>query len=181
MNDSIKKEIYSWLKSLFFAMIIVVICRTFFFSPSVVLGASMSPTFEAGNKIIVSKTSKINHFDMIVFHAPDADENYIKRVIGLPGDRISVKDEVLYINGKAYKEPYLKENKESAPFNKITGDFTLEEKTGKDKVPKGYLFVMGDNRLHSHDSREFGFIRADSVIGEAVFRFYPLKEIEIIK
>ncbi|WP_445487263.1 signal peptidase I [Niallia sp. 03133] len=181
MKRSTKNELYAWIKSFFFAVIIIAVCRHFFFSPSIVLGKSMSPTFESGNKIIVSKTSKINHFDMIVFHAPDEDENYIKRVIGLPGDSIIVKNDILSINGKTYTEPYLKKNKQLAPFNKITGDFTLKDLTGKTKVPKGYLFVMGDNRLYSKDSRSFGFIRKDSVIGEAIFRFFPLNEMEFLQ
>ena len=71
----------------------------------------MYPTFEDSNRVILNKISDVDRFDMIVFHAPDADENYIKRVIGLPGDTVEMKNDVLYINGKAYKEPYLKDSK----------------------------------------------------------------------
>ena len=119
---------------------------------------------------------------MIVFHAPDVDgKDYIKRVIGLPGDSIDMKDDVLYINGKAVEEPYLNANKEDNPINKLTEDFSLQEKTGESQVPKNMLFVMGDNRLISKDSRIFGFISYDSIVGEVKFRFYPLQEIGIPK
>lgn len=182
MKESTKKEIYSWVKSIAFAFIIAFICRQFLFTPTTVLGASMSPTFQDHDRVLVSKTSEIQRFDVIVFDAPDIDgEHYIKRVIGLPGDSIEMKDDVLFINGKALEEPYLIENKEDNPFNKLTEDFSLQEKTGESIVPKDMLFVMGDNRLKSKDSRIFGLVSYDAVIGEVKFRFLPLKEIGIPK
>ncbi|MEI3614737.1 signal peptidase I [Pseudogracilibacillus sp. SO30301A] len=80
-------------------LIIAVVIRSFLFSPSLVLGQSMEPTFENHDRVIVSKISNIQRFDIIVFDAPDVNEYYIKRVIGLPGDTVGVKDDVLYING----------------------------------------------------------------------------------
>jgi len=179
LQASTKKEVYSWIKSIAFALVIVFICREFIFTPVVVKGESMEPTFENNNRLIVSKTSAIERFDMIVFKAPDKDEQYIKRVIGLPGDSVEMRDDVLYINGKSYEEPYVKRNNNQ--LNKVTGDFTLKELTGNKKVPDGYLFVLGDNRLRSKDSRELGFISTDSVIGGVKFQFYPLQEIGIPK
>ncbi|MEC0300444.1 signal peptidase I [Peribacillus frigoritolerans] len=182
MKESTKKEIYSWVKSIVFAFIIVFICRQLLFTPTTVLGASMLPTFQDQDRVVVSKTTEIQRSDVIVFDAPDVDgKDYIKRVIGLPGDSIDMKDDVLYINGKAVEEPYLNANKEDNPFNKLTEDFSLQEKTGESKVPKNMLFVMGDNRLNSKDSRIFGFISYDSIVGEVKFRFYPLQEIGIPK
>jgi signal peptidase I len=181
VQESTKKEIYSWIKSLAFALIIAFLCRSFLFSPTIVHGESMEPTFQDQDRLIISKTSEIERFDMIVFDAPDADEQYVKRVIGLPGDSVEVKDDILYINGKAMEEPYLEKNKENTLLDKLTGDFTLEEMTGEVKVPKGSLFVMGDNRLYSKDSRFFGFISEESVTGEVKFRFYPLQEMGLPK
>lgn len=177
LQNEMKKEIYSWIKSIAFAFIIALIFRHFLFSPFTVLGESMKPTFQDQDRILVNKTANIQRFDMIVFDAPDSDEQYIKRVIGLPGDTIEVRDDVLYINGKEYNEPYL--NKEKTIFNHFTGDFSLEELTGLSKVPNGQLFVLGDNRVNSKDSRSFGFIPEESVIGEVQLRYYPLKEIGI--
>lgn len=181
MREETKNEIYSWIKSLAFAFILAFLCRSFLFSPTTVHGESMEPTFQDQDRLIISKTAKIERFDMIVFDAPDADEHYVKRVIGLPGDSVEVKDDILYINGKAMEEPYLKENKEKSVLSKLTGDFTLEEMTGKAKVPNGYYFVMGDNRLYSKDSRYFGFISEESVLGEVKFRYYPLEEMGLPK
>lgn len=176
MKASHKNELISWIKTLIFAFIVVFGCHQFLFSPITVKGESMEPTFGDNNKVVISKTSKIERFDVIVFKSPNLKDNYIKRVIGLPGDQIEVKDDVLYINGKAYDEPYLKQEKIDLPFGQLTGDFSLKQLTGVSEVPKGNYFVMGDNRLISYDSRFFGFVSQDSVLGEVKFRFSPLSE-----
>ncbi|MEJ9210442.1 signal peptidase I [Bacillus smithii] len=176
-----KSEWLSWIKSILFALIISFIIHTFLFSPYIVKGESMSPTLEEGNKLIVNKMKNIKRFDIVVFHAPDSDEVYVKRVIGLPGDTVEMKDDVLYINGAAYKEPYLnKLKKQYSYLNRFTGDFTLKEITGKEKVPDGKVFVLGDNRLRSNDSRRFGFIDEKDIIGSAVFRAWPLQKIGVM-
>ncbi|MBS4173844.1 signal peptidase I [Bacillus sp. FJAT-49736] len=183
MEKNKKKEIFSWIKSIVFAAIIVFVCRYFIFVPSIVVGQSMMPNLQDGNRIIVSKLSKIKRFDEIVFHAPDANEDYVKRVIGLPGDTVEMKNDILYINGKAYDEPYLNQYKKALPpMQKLTGDFSLQDSpTNSKTVPKGYFFVLGDNREISKDSRMFGFIRQSSVIGKVKIRFWPLNEIDIFK
>jgi len=181
LEKSSKKELYSWIWSLTLAIVIAFLCRTYIFTPTTVYGESMSPTFENKDRVLISKITDIEHFDMIVFAAPDSDEHYIKRVIGLPGDSVEMRDDVLYINGEKKEEPYLESSKEGILFGKLTGDFTLEELTGHKTVPEGSLFVMGDNRLISKDSRSFGFVPMDSVDGEVKLRIYPLGEIGIPK
>ncbi|MGV3464770.1 MAG: signal peptidase I [Heyndrickxia sp.] len=183
MKNNTKKEVFSWIKSILFAAIIVFVCRYFIFVPSIVVGQSMMPNLQDGNRIIVSKLSKIERFDEIVFHAPDADEDYVKRVIGLPGDKVEMKNDVLYINGTAYKEPYLKQYKSALPpMQKLTGDFSLQDPpTNAKVVPKGYLFVLGDNRKISKDSRIFGFVPEKSVVGKVKIRFWPLNEMNVFK
>ncbi|WP_066056601.1 signal peptidase I [Robertmurraya korlensis] len=173
MSEATKKEVYSWVKSIVFALIVAIICRNFLFSPAIVYGESMLPTFQEHDRLLLSKVSEIQRFDLVVFNAPDSDERYIKRVIGLPGDIVEVKDDTLYINGKQIEEPYLEDIKKDLLFDKLTGDFTLEELTGEAVVPEGTLFVMGDNRLHSKDSRFFGPIPISSLIGEVKLQIYP--------
>ncbi|MEX3715225.1 signal peptidase I [Cytobacillus horneckiae] len=175
MNPVIKEDLISWMKTLLLALLIAFICRQFIFSPMTVKGESMSPTFEENNWIFVSKTSTIDRFDMVVFHAPEENEKYVKRVIGVPGDEIEMKDDFFYVNGQAFEEPYVK-REYRLMVNTITADFTLNELTGKQTVPEGYYFVLGDNRQKSYDSREFGFIEEESLIGEVKFKIYPLNE-----
>ena len=179
MEKTVKKELFSWIQSILFAMAIVFIFHQFLFVPTKVLGESMLPTFEEEDRVIVSKVSSIDRFDMIVFNAPDEDDKYIKRVIGLPGDRVEMIDDILYINSEAYDEPYVTYIKGDPITNRITENFTLEEITGSERVPKGAFFVLGDHRLKSKDSRRFGFIYEDEVIGEVKFRFFPFADIGI--
>lgn len=171
MEDESKKEFWSWGKSLIVAVLVAFIVRQFLFTPVIVSGESMEPTYHDKNRVVISKISTLEHFDKIVFHAPNADEDFIKRIIGLPGDTITMENDVLSINGKEYKEPYLKSNKAALPEGqKLTQDFEV-------KVLEGQLFVMGDNRANSMDSRIFGSIEEDSVVGKVKFRFYPFDEI----
>ena len=130
----------------------------------------MQTTYENQDRVIVSKIGHIKHFDTIVFHSPIEKEDYIKRVIGLPDDTIEIQDDTLYINGQKYEEPYLKQNKSQLlPNQRLTENIKI-------KVPKDYIFVLGDNRQNSMDSRQIGCISKDAVIGKAIFRFHPFME-----
>jgi signal peptidase I len=95
-----KNETYEWIKALIGALAIAVIIRSFFFTPIVVDGASMNPTLQDQDRMIVTKIGEPKRFDIVVFHAPEG-KDYIKRVIGLPGDRIEYKNDVLYIMSAA--------------------------------------------------------------------------------
>jgi len=181
-KKNVKNEIYSWVKALVLALIIAFLVRAFLFSPTVVLGESMSPTLENNDKVIINKISDIQRFDIVMFNAPDSNEYYVKRVIGLPGDTVEVRDDVLYINGEAVDEPYLYEDREDKGlFGTFTADFTLQEMTGKIKVPEKSIFVLGDNRINSRDSRSFGFVPEESILGEVKFQIYPLDDIGVPK
>lgn len=171
-------EIFSWLKALLIALVIVLLFRHFLITPSVVKGESMMPNLQDGDRIILSKISEINRFDEIAFKAPDADDNYVKRVIGVPGDTVEMRNDQLIINGQEFEEPYLDEFKESLSDGyTLTEDFTLETLTGQEKVPEGKFFVLGDNRQRSKDSRMFGFIDEETVIGDVKFRIWPIQSI----
>ncbi len=157
-----------------FALILFLL-RQFVFTPVVVKGHSMDPTLADGERVIALKNTEIKRYDIVTFPAPDEPKkSYIKRVIGLPGDSIEYKDDALYINGKETKEPYLDEFKseltDGMPF---TFDFTLKEVTGKDKVPAGEYFVMGDNRRNSKDGRMIGFINEKDISGDVKFVLWP--------
>lgn len=177
-----KKEILSWIRAFAIAILVAFLFRNYLLSPTTVHGESMNPTFDDKDRVIISKISDIERFDIVVFDAPDSNLYYIKRVIGLPGDHLQMKDGELYINGIKTEEPYLKEQNDKDIFlNKMNFDFTLEEITGEFSVPKDSLFVMGDNRANSNDSRFFGFISRESIIGEVKFQIYPIHDVGFIK
>ncbi|SFL95476.1 signal peptidase I [Gracilibacillus orientalis] len=181
MENKVVKELLSWLKALLVAVIIVFLCRHFLITPSVVKGESMMPNLENGDRIILSKISEINRFDEIAFEAPDSKDNYVKRVIGFPGDKLEMRDDNLYIDGELYEEVYLDDSKSAlSEGQQLTNDFTLKELTGKENVPEGKLFVLGDNRRVSKDSREFGFIDEEAVIGDVKMRIWPIDSFGII-
>ena len=182
-----KKEILDWGISITFGVVFVYAIKMFIFSPIIVDGASMMPTYENGDRVIINKISNhvsgIDRFDVIVFESPIGDD-YIKRVIGLPGDHIAYENDILYINGEAIEEPYLDEYKEQLlDYEQLTYDFTLESLTDYQVIPEGYLFVLGDNRRNSLDSRDprVGLVPIEKVSGKANIRIYPFNNVGIVK
>lgn len=173
-----KSELFEWIKALAIAVILAAVIRYFFFAPIVVDGLSMMPTLQDQDRMIVNKIGyKIgepDRFDIVVFHATE-EKDYIKRVIGLPGDRVEYRDDTLYINGKAYEEPYLEEYKNDLIDGPLTEPFIIEE------VPEGQLFVMGDNRRYSKDSRHIGPVSQKEVMGQTSLIYWPLNDIRVIE
>ncbi len=182
-----KNETWEWIKALLIAFGLAAIIRIFLFTPIVVDGVSMMPTLADGDKMIVNKIGysigKPERFDIVVFHAPE-QKDYIKRIIGLPGDEVEYRDDILYINGEVVEEPYLDDHKaevaatDGAP---LTEDFTLEEKTEMSVVPEGHVFVLGDNRRKSKDSRYIGTVSTDEIIGNTNLVFWPIKDFGFVK
>ena len=149
--------------------------RPFVVEAFVIPSASMEPTLHGctgciNDRVLVNKFiyrfKKPERGDIIVFKSvTNPNDNLIKRVVGLPGDTIQVKNDVLYVNGERRKEPYI--NKDPGfqpPFGPVT-------------VPKDHYFMMGDNRGNSEDSRYFGPLPAKNIEGEAFMRFWPLDRI----
>ncbi|MBU5364811.1 signal peptidase I [Enterococcus devriesei] len=166
-------------KTILYFLILVAILfglRHYVFTPVVVKGDSMDPTLADGERVIALKNTEVKRFDIVTFPAPDdPGKNYIKRVIGLPGDTIEYKSDQLYINGKKVAEPYLDEfKKELTDDQPLTYDFNLKDLFGAEKVPAGELFVLGDNRRISKDSRIIGMIKEKNIMADVKFVFWPL-------
>jgi signal peptidase I len=156
------------------------VVRAFLFQAFWIPSASMEPTLHEGDRVLVNKLSydlhDVHRGDVVVFKRPiepgeligDHPENQIsdliKRVVGLPGDTIESRDGDVYVNGERLDEPYLPAD-------------TPTEGLDRQEVPEGTVFVMGDNRTNSHDSRAFGPIDQSSIVGRAFVRFYPLDDI----
>ena len=175
-KPSILSIIWSWIWSFIVAFIIVGGVYFFLGRPFTVSGASMYPTLHNGDRMVLSKVGDIHRFDVVILKAPDENVEYIKRVIGMPGDTIEMKSGVLYINGKKVDQPFI--NTEAlAKQTVFMDDFTLESLTGESKVPEGKYFVLGDNRGVSKDSRMIGFIDRSAIEGKAVFTIWPFGRI----
>ena len=169
------KELMSWVWPILIAVIVAVGVCQFLFAPVTVKGESMENTYHDNDRVIISKLSKIERFDVVVFESPVEDDHYIKRVIGLPGDHVEVKNDELFINGKKYDEPYESDHVKDykADGLNFTEDFKMEDVTGEKVVPEDSYFVLGDNRQNSSDGRDYGFIKKSAISGVVAFKFFP--------
>lgn len=170
------KEAWGWIRDIGIAVLIAAILL-FFFKPIIIQQESMQPNFYSKDYVIVSKQAyklfgDMEREDIIVFKSSLLDENekpkyLIKRIIGLPGDTIEIKDGYVVRNGETIQEPYVAEQG-------VSGD--MEEVTVED----GKLFVMGDNRYVSQDSRTaaVGQVDQDTVLGKVFLRIFPFDSIE---
>lgn len=134
-------------------------------------GMSMEPTLHNGEYILVNKAAFLFHApergDVIVFEYPkDPQVDYIKRIIAIPGDTISVEGTRVIVDGVSLNEPYINPNDDFNPFSPIENRV----------VPTGDYFVMGDNRGNSSDSRQWGFVPQQNIIGQAAFVYFPFNE-----
>ncbi len=159
------------IETIAFVGSLYIIVYLFLFFPSSVLGASMEPTLHSGDRIFVSRVayriSDVNRGDVIIIESPkNPDIEYVKRVIALPGETLLIKEGDVYIDGYLLEEPYLSEK-----TNLWENGFT--EENIPYVVPENHVFVMGDNRPRSSDSREFGPVSMESVIGKATIQYFP--------
>ncbi len=183
-------EIVEWTKALLIAVVLVVVIRQFLFTPYIVDGDSMQPNFETGERLIVNKLvyqfGKPKFGDVIVFNVPEDNRKFIKRVIGVPGDKIELLGDDLYINGQIVEEPYIKEviasKHEAGMLYNGNGDMYNfpNARNSEIEVPDGMIFALGDNRGDSRDSRALGFIDTKEIIGRAELIFWPIKEVKFI-
>lgn len=183
-----KKEAMEWLKALAIAALLVLVIRTFLFSPFIVDGPSMKPNFQSGERVIVNKIiydiREPKRGEVVVFHVPQENRDFIKRVIGVPGDKVKLEGDRLYINGELVEEPYLKEAIEQAKAENReynTAENFPNAYVQSDIVPDHMILAFGDNRSNSKDSRMIGYVSMDELVGRADIIFWPLNELKIVK
>ncbi len=176
--EQVMAEILDWMKYIVGALAVGLLIVTFVLQNNQVFGASMQPTLHEGDQLLVQKVSaRLGRFDygdivtidgtkMLGGEEPDL----VKRVIGLPGDTIDVRDGLVYRNGIPLEELYLDSETKTPPLGRGFDRVTLGEEE---------LFVMGDNRGNSKDSRVFGPVPFDDIIGTCVIRFYPFDRVGV--
>ncbi|AUW94543.1 signal peptidase I [Sulfobacillus sp. hq2] len=171
MTKERRKGYWEVIETIVIAVVLAFLIRTFVFESYEVEGISMLPTLHTGERVLVNKliydfeTPKTGQ--IIVFRSPVIkSQDWIKRVIGVPGDTISVENNVVYINGHRYHEPFLK--------------YRTSMNVPPTKVPPGYLWVEGDNRPKSYDSRYFGLLPMKNVKGQAFVVWWPLSDFHLL-
>ncbi|MBZ5617355.1 MAG: signal peptidase I [Acidobacteriia bacterium] len=169
----------SWARDLAFSVLIAVVLIVFIYQPVKVEGTSMTPTLQNDERIFINKftyrfgLATIARGDTVVFWYPqDQSKSYIKRVIGVPGDRVRVDGGEVYVNGQLLEEDYVPAiNRDSVSWR------DGEEQT----VPRDKYFVLGDHRNSSSDSRTWGYVPRENIYGRAVFVYWPLDKMGALK
>jgi signal peptidase I len=173
-----------WVAVIIGALVIALVVKTFLFQAFYIPSASMEPTLEKGDRVLVNKVSydlhDVNRGDVIVFELDEEDvgadgiKDLIKRVVGLPGEVIESRDGVVYINDEPLDEPYLADGT-------VTGDphDSQNPPIERQTVPDGHVFVLGDNRRNSADSRysNRGPIPIDTIVGRAFVIVWPVNDV----
>lgn len=155
-----------WLLPLAVAILLALSIRTFVAEARYINSESMIPTLEVNDRVFVDKIfykkSGLQRQDVIIFAPPEkafTRDDYIKRIVGLPGDEVEIKEGYLWVNGEIWEELYVAE--------------MVNDNFGPVIVPEGQIFVLGDNRNNSSDSRSWGFVPEANIKGKALIRFYP--------
>jgi signal peptidase I len=153
------------------------ICYLFILRPHKITGWSMAPNFDSGEYVLSEKVSYYfnspKRGDVIIFKRPDIAGDFVDRIIGLPGEKISIKDGHVYINNKILDEPYVSGNTKSNSSVFIDENNML--------IPDGNVVVMGDNRGRSDDSRDYGFIQFKDITGRMFYVYWPKSKSGLIK
>lgn len=165
-------EIFSWIKIFVGAFVVAYILTQFVIVNARIPSGSMISTINEGDKVIGFRLSYMfeepKRGEIVMFNSPvEEGKIYIKRIIGLPGDTIDIKNNQTYVNGELLEEDYVRNGWVNSPGHTVY------------KVPEGCYFMMGDNRDGSSDSRMWGFVEGKEIIAKAIFRYYP--SIEMLK
>jgi signal peptidase I len=167
VRHSLRREIRVWTRDLLIAIGLALVIIVFLYQPVKVEGTSMAPLLSDQERIFINKFvyrfEPIQRGDVVVFWYPlDHTKSFIKRVIGLPGETVEIRQGVLYVDSQAMQEPYV------PPQYEDLSDF------GPIRVPDDHYFVMGDHRISSNDSRVFGAVASKYIYGRAVFAYWPV-------
>ena len=184
-STGITRLVREWGVVLVVALTVAIVVRAFVFSPFYIPSSSMEPGLQINDRILVNKLSyrahDVRRQDVVVFDAPPGVDfgpnvkDLVKRVIGLPGDSLEIRDCGVYVNGAKLSEPYIAKDATGAPAC-TTGFSTAVDPNGDGmiQVPAGDVFVMGDNRTNSDDGRTWGFLEQSLIVGRAFVIYWPI-------
>lgn len=181
-----KKEIRDWVLSILIAVVVALFIKEYVFTLVKVVGPSMENTLHNNDRLYVNRLMYTPEKGDIIIFEPETDPEhpYVKRVIATEGDAVYIdfNEGYVYLNGEKLKEDYAKELTLTSNFDyiknlQLKGEYSMESPI---VIQPGYVFVLGDNRNHSVDSRELGPVSVDSILGGAVFRFWPFDNIGML-
>jgi signal peptidase I len=194
-----RRTIIEWAILIGSALLIAVLIKTFLFQAFYIPSESMKPTLNVGDRVLVNKMSyrlhDVNRGDIVVFETPpkakDANgaiKDLVKRVVALPGETLSTQGGRVFINGRPLEEPYLENGTSTCALNggapcgeidwlKVEGCGAPADGQSACVIPRNSVFVMGDNRAESKDSRFFGPIEESSIVGRVFIRIWPVNDI----
>jgi len=166
-SSSLRRELRAWARDLLLALGLAMVIIVFLYQPVKVEGTSMAPLLTDQERIFINKFvyrfEPIERGDVVVFWYPmDRSKSFIKRVVGLPGETVEIRQGRVYVDGKRLEEPY------------VPPRFADTSNYGPIRVPPGEFFVMGDHRASSNDSRVFGTVPNRYIYGKAVFAYWPV-------
>jgi len=173
--ESVKAEgVLLWLRDIVISAVVSILIIMFLYQPVRVEGTSMLPRLEDHDRLFINKfvyrISSIHRGDVVVFHYPrDPEKSYIKRVIAIPGDRLSIDRGQVWLNGKRLTETY------------VPNEFRDSRSLAETVIPEDTYFMMGGERSISSDSREFGPVDRDLIYGKAVFVYWPTKDAGVVE
>ena len=173
-STSALRLLHSWIRDLFFALLVSFFIILFLYQPVKVEGGSMEPGLEDQERIFINKLvyrwESIGRGDIIVFRYPlDRRKSFIKRVIALPGDRVRIAYGHVYVNGRLLEEAYVPE------------EFLDTRSYPETTIPRNSYFVLGDHRNSSNDSRDIGPIPRSDIYGKAVFGYWPVEKLGVLR
>jgi signal peptidase I len=176
VNRIVIKRLGAWARDIALSVMIALLVILFLYQPVKVEGTSMMPALTDQERIFINKfvyrlgLGEVERGDTVVFWFPgDPSKSYIKRVVGLPGDRVEIRAGVVYVNARALREPYVPEE-----FRDL-GTYPLVV------VPEERYYVLGDHRSSSNDSRIWGPVPKEAIYGKAVFVYWPLDKLGVVR
>jgi signal peptidase I len=172
-SSSLRRELRAWTRDLLLAIGLAMVIIVFLYQPVKVEGTSMAPLLTDQERIFINKFvyrfEPIERGDVVVFWYPlDRSKSFIKRVVGLPGETVEIRQGRVYVGGQRLEEPY------------VPSQFTDASTYGPVRVPPDEYFLMGDHRASSNDSRVFGPVPSRYIYGKAVFAYWPMDHFGLI-
>lgn len=173
-----KRKIFllEFLGAIAITSILVFFMSLFLFSLPKVEGYSMVSTLRDGDRVYVNKIGKLKTFELVYVQIPGTKEKEVRRIIGMPGQRVTYKNDQLQIDGQDREEKFIFDEKQTSQENGrlYTDDFSIFTLTGTSKIPEGKYLLLGDNRPYSVDSRQYGLVDRKDIIGVVEMRILPL-------